>query len=37
MEMILRVINYIILGYVLYPYEQYPNLIKNIKLYLLSL
>ena len=37
MEIILKVIDYIILGYILYPYEQYPNLIKNIKLYLLSL
>jgi hypothetical protein len=37
MEIVLRIMDYIILGYILYPYEQYPNLIKNIKIYLLSL
>ena len=37
MEIILKVIDYIILGYILYPYEHYPNLIKNVKMYLLSL
>jgi|LakMenE01Jun11ns_1017448.scaffolds.fasta_scaffold9942520_3 hypothetical protein len=34
MEIVLKVIDYIILGYILYPYEQYPNLIKNVKIYL---
>jgi hypothetical protein len=37
MEIVLKVIDYIILGYILYPYESYPTLIKNIKIYLLSL
>jgi hypothetical protein len=37
MEIVLKVIDYIILGYILYPYEKYPNLIENIKIYLLSL
>ena len=37
MEIVLKVIDYIILGYILYPYESYPTLIENIKIYLLSL
>jgi hypothetical protein len=35
MEIVLQVIDYIILGYVLYPYEKYSNLIKDIKIYLI--
>jgi hypothetical protein len=34
MEIVLQVIDYIILGYILYPYEKYSNLIKDIKIYL---
>jgi hypothetical protein len=37
MEIINEFINYMILGYIFYPYESYPTLIKNIKIYLLSL
>jgi hypothetical protein len=37
MEIVLKIIDYIILGYILYPYEKYSNLIKDIKIYLLSL
>jgi hypothetical protein len=34
MELILRVVDYVVLGYLFYPYELYPNLIKNVKIYL---
>ena len=30
------ILDYIILAYIFYPFENYPQLIKNIKIYLTS-
>jgi hypothetical protein len=35
MELVNEIVAYIVLGYLFYPYESYPSLVKNIKLFLL--
>jgi hypothetical protein len=34
MELVNELVAYIVIGYLFYPYEEYPTLIKNIKIYL---
>ena len=36
MEIVNEIVAYIVLGHLFYPYEEYPKLIKNIKLLLLK-